>query len=115
MRPSGGSDQNAKTLYAVDAALRSFRDARGRRLNVKSVPSPGIVTDDAGHAMPASYVNFYIANTTAVVPAYGVPNDEAARAGVAKLFPTRRVLSIPAKDLLGGGGAFHCITQQVPA
>ena len=115
MRPSGGSDQNAKALYAVDAALRSFRDARGRRLNVKSVPSPGIVTDDAGHAMPASYVNFYIANTTAVVPAYGVPNDEAARAGVAKLFPTRRVLSIPAKDLLGGGGAFHCITQQVPA
>jgi agmatine deiminase len=50
-----------------------------------------------------------------IVPAYGAPNDEAARAGVAKLFPTHRVLSVPAKDLLEGGGAFHCITQQVPA
>ena len=115
MRPSGSFNQNAKALLAVDADLCSFQDARGRRLKVLSVPSPGIVTDGAGHAMPASYVNFYIANTTVIVPAYGVPNDEAACAGVAKLFPTHRVLSVPAKDLLEGGGAFHCITQQVPA
>jgi agmatine deiminase len=114
MRPTGRFDPNEKALRAVDLKLRSFRDARGRRLEVKSVPSPGIVADGAGHPMPASYVNFYIANTTVVVPAYGAPKDEAARAGVAKLFPTRRVLSVPARDLLEGGGAFHCITQQVP-
>jgi agmatine deiminase len=80
-----------------------------------NVPSPGLVTDGDGKTLPASYVNFYVANTTVIVPAYGAPNDEAARAGVAKLFPTHRVLSVPAKDLLEGGGAFHCITQQVPA
>jgi agmatine deiminase len=115
MRPAGDLDPNAKALRAVDARLRSFRDARGRHLDVKSVPSPGIVADGAGHPMPASYANFYIANSTVVVPAYGVPADESARAGIAELFPTRRVLSVPAKDLLEGGGAFHCITQQVPA
>ncbi len=115
MRPAGRFDPNAKALRAVEAKLRSFKDARGRRLRVETVPSPGIVEDGAGHPMPASYVNFYIANTTIVVPAYGVPNDEAARAGVGKLFPSRRTLSIPARDLLEGGGAFHCITQQVPA
>lgn len=115
MRPSGSSDPNMKALLAVDADLRSFRDARGRRLKIVNVPSPGIVTDGAGHAMPASYVNFYIANTAVIVPAYGVPNDEAARGAVAKLFPSRRVVSVPARDLLEGGGAFHCITQQEPA
>lgn len=115
MRPSGRFDPNAKALRAVEAKLRGFRDARGRRLKVRSVPSPGIVADHAGHPMPASYMNFYIANATVVVPAYGVPNDEPARAGLAALFRSRRVLSAPARDLLEGGGAFHCITQQVPA
>jgi len=115
MRPSGSTDPNAKALLVVDADLRSFRDARGRRLKIVNVPSPGIVTDSSGHAMPASYVNFYIANTTVVVPAYGVPNDEPARTALAKLFPTRRTVSVRAKELLEGGGAFHCISQQEPA
>jgi agmatine deiminase len=115
MSPDGNGDPNRDVLLAVARDLASFRDAEGRALDVARIPSPGLVLDPAGEGMPASYVNFYIANTTVVVPAYGVPNDEAAREGVAKLFPTRRVLSVPARDLLGGGGAFHCITQQVPA
>ena len=66
--------------------------------------------------MPASYVNFYIANTTVVVPTYGAPNDEAARAGIGALFPgaPRRRRRRP-RDAPQGGGAFHCITQQQPA
>jgi agmatine deiminase len=115
MREDGNADPNRAALLQVARDLASFRDAEGRAMDVAEIPSPGLVLDPHGEVMPASYVNFYIANTTVVVPAYGVPNDEAARAGVAALFPTRRVLSIPARDLLGGGGAFHCITQQVPA
>jgi agmatine deiminase len=113
--PSGKGDPNRDALARVARDLASFRDAGGRALEVAEVPSPGLVPDPQGEVMPASYINFYIANTTVVAPAYGVPNDEAARMGLAQLFPTRRVLSIPARDLLGGGGAFHCITQQVPA
>lgn len=115
MRPSGSADPNSHALLAVDADLCSFWDARGRRLKVVELPSPGLVADVDGKPMPASYVNFYIANTTVIVPAYGCPEDELARAGLAKLFPTRRVVSVPAKELLEGGGAFHCISQQEPA
>ncbi|MFI5118831.1 MAG: agmatine deiminase family protein [Thermoanaerobaculia bacterium] len=115
MSPAGKGDPNRDALRRVAGDLASFRDAAGRALEVAEIPSPGLVLDPQGEAMPASYVNFYIANTAVVVPAYGVPSDEAARAGIARLFSTRRVLSVPARDLLEGGGAFHCITQQVPA
>jgi agmatine deiminase len=115
MSPAGKDDPNRKVLAAVEHDLRSFRDAKGRALDVTTIPSPGLVRDSNGETMPASYVNFYIANTTVIVPAYGVPNDEAARVDVAKLFPTRRAVSAPARDLLEGGGAFHCISQQEPA
>ena len=114
MTPSGADDPNRDALLAVAADLGGMRDAAGRALQVETVPSPGLVTDPDGILLPASYVNFYIANTTVVVPAYGAANDEAARAAISRLFPGRRAVTVPARRLLEGGGAFHCISQQVP-
>ena len=94
--------------------LESFRDASGEKLRVVTVPSPGRVLDGDA-VMPASYVNFYIANRTVAVPTYGTPYDAAAVRAIAALFPTRHTVAIPAKAILTGGGAFHCITQQQPA
>jgi agmatine deiminase len=115
MSPADGRDPNRTVLLQIVRDLAKMRDAAGRELNVTAVPSPGLVTDPDGEVMPASYVNFYVANTAVVVPAYGVPNDEPARAAIGRLFPGRRAVSIPARQLLEGGGAFHCISQQVPA
>jgi agmatine deiminase len=107
-------DPNREVLLAIIDALGAMRDHRGRALRVVTVPSPGRVLDPSRRVMPASYVNFYIANRTVAVPTYGVANDEAAVAAVADLFPGRRTVGIPAKAILAGGGAFHCITQQQP-
>ncbi len=114
MSPSGPDDPNRRVLLQIARDLAGMRDAAGRPLNVTTVPSPGLVPDVDGEPMPASYVNFYVANTTVVVPAYGVPNDEGARAAIGRLFPGRRAVAVPARQLLEGGGAFHCISQQVP-
>ena len=108
-------DPNREVLETIRRDLASFRDARGRRLRVETIPSPGRVVDEGGKPMAASYVNFYIANTTVVVPRYGAPADSDALRRVGNLFPGRRAVGVPAKDLLAGGGALHCISQQQPA
>jgi agmatine deiminase len=115
MRPSDSGDPNAGALAAVESDLKSFRDAKGRALEVVTLPSPGFIPGEDGEPMPASYVNFYIGNRVVVVPVYDTPRDDDALRALEPLFPGRRVVGVPAKDLLAGGGAWHCITQQEPA
>lgn len=114
MTPSGNDDPNTQQLLNIQHALASFTDTGGQKLKVITIPSPGLVIHN-DEIMPASYVNFYIANKTVAVPIYGTPYDEAALQIIASLFPTRRTVGISAKAILTGGGAFHCITQQQPA
>ena len=114
MAPSGDDDPNRAVLEQIARELAAMTDARGRTLEVVRIPSPGRVLDAHGQVMPASFVNFYIANTTVVVPTYGTPYDDAALAALAPLFPGRSVVGKSARTILEGGGAFHCITQQLP-
>jgi agmatine deiminase len=114
MEPGKGDDPNEKALRGVAGELEAMTDARGRRLEVVRIPSPGRVEGEDGELMPASYVNFYIGNRAVVVPTYGVQADDAALRAVARLFPTRGTVGIDARAILSGGGAFHCITQQQP-
>ena len=114
MEADSDRDPNRAVMAAIVSDLASFTDARGRKLDVVRIPSPGKITDEDGRVMPASYLNFYIANRTVVVPTYGAPNDQAAVKAIAKLFPNRDTIGISAFSILSGGGAFHCITQQQP-
>jgi agmatine deiminase len=107
-------DPNRAALEKILKDLRSFTDANGRKLEVFTLPSPGRVVDRDERLMPASYANYYVGNGAVVVPVYGVPEDEDAVRRVAALYPGRNAVPVPAKELLEGGGAFHCITQQMP-
>ena len=114
MEPAA-DDPNRDALGAILDDLRAATDARGRRLEVVTVPSPGAVIDPTLGLLPASYMNFYIANTTVVVPTYATGADDAAVTAIAAMFPGRRTVPLDGKSVVVGGGAFHCSTQQQPA
>lgn len=114
MQAASDEDPNADVLDGIVRDLRAMTDARGRRLEVVRVPSPGRILSREGEVVPASYVNFYIGNTTVVVPTYGSTSDDDAVRRIGALFPDRRTVGIDARAILSGGGAFHCITQQEP-
>jgi agmatine deiminase len=113
MEPVSG-DPNGDVLDEIIRDLQQARTARGERLEVVTVPSPGAVNDAAGNLMPASYMNFYIANSVVVVPTYGSDSDDRALDAVESMFRTRRVIGLPGKAVVVGGGGFHCCTQQQP-
>lgn len=107
-------DPNRDAMNSIIADLRRAKGANGQLLEVVTVPSPGAVLDAAGELTPASYMNFYIANTTVVVPVYGMAADDAAVQAIANMFPGRRTVAADGKAVVIGGGAFHCATQQQP-
>jgi agmatine deiminase len=111
--------------------LRQARDARGRTLTIHKIHQPGPLHMTAEEAagidvragsrprqacdrLPASYINFYVANKCVVMPLYDRRWDAAALRTLRRLFPTRRVLGVATREVLLGGGNIHCITQQVP-
>lgn len=112
--PFGREDPNFEVLEEIAMSLAAMRDAKGRRLEVVRVPSPGAIEDEDGDAVPASHMNFIIGNTTVVVPIYSGAGDDAVNA-LAPLFPGRKVVGLSSHAVLTGGGSFHCITQQEPA
>ncbi len=65
--------------------------------------------------LPASYANFYIANSCVLVPTFADPADERALAILRTLFPDRCLIGIDCRELIWGLGTFHCLTQQQPA
>lgn len=74
-------------------------------------PSPVYWHDER---LPASYMNFYIANGVVIVPTFNDPNDRVALQTLAELFPDRQTVGVHAVDLVLGLGTLHCLTQQEP-
>jgi len=108
------SDFNYEPLKRNLDLLHTMRLPGGEPLHVLTLPMPGRIERD-GQRLPASYANFYIANTAVLLPVYGERNDAWAVSALHEAFPTRNIVPIDCRELIWGLGAFHCLTQQQPA
>ncbi|CAB9512569.1 Agmatine deiminase [Seminavis robusta] len=115
------------------SVLEQETDAQGRSLTVHKLylPPPMFYTKEevkglkhtwglfaprkVGERMAGSYVNFYVANQAVIIPQFGhADTDQKAVDTLKDLFPNRKVVGVPSKEILIGGGNIHCITQQLP-
>jgi agmatine deiminase len=125
------SDPQYRVSLDAYERLRAATDAKGRGFEIHRIhqPEPITITKEEsegvdtvegtlprkeGDRLPGSYINFYIANGGVVMPTFDDPYDRAAFETLERLFPERRVVGVPAREILLGGGNIHCITQQQP-
>jgi agmatine deiminase len=108
------SDSNHAPLAENLARLGAARDAAGRALEVVPIAQPAERRAN-GTRLPLSYINFYFANGAVIAPVFDDPADQPALDTLARIFPERRLVAVPALDIVAGGGGIHCITQQQPA
>src|SRR5947207_854585 len=106
-------DENYGSLQENLARLRETRIGN-RKIGIITLPMPKKIVRE-NLRLPASYANFYIANSCVLLPTFADPNDEIASSILQKLFPDRRVIGIDCRELIWGLGTFHCLTQQQPA
>ena len=130
--PTDKDDPQYKFSSSAYKVLHNCEDAQGRKLQVIKVKLPkplymskkeakGITVGryDAkarpeGSRLAASYINFYQGEKFVILPAFGVPEDEAAKKQLQKLYPEKDIIQINSREILLGGGNIHCITMQIP-
>lgn len=108
------SDENYKPLQINYERLQAMRDQDGKPFYIVPLPMPNPVFYK-GERLPASYLNFYIANKAVLVPTFRCDRDAEAMEILKPLFKGRKIIDIDCTDLVWGLGTIHCSTQQQPA
>ncbi|PYI43346.1 MAG: agmatine deiminase [Verrucomicrobia bacterium] len=106
-------DENYQLLQKNLACLRQMKIGKDS-IEMLTLPMPKKIMREELR-LPASYANFYIANSCVLVPTFADSADELALSVLRECFPHRRVIGIDCRELVWGLGTFHCLTQQQPA
>jgi agmatine deiminase len=106
-------DENYHLLQDNLKKLKTMRLVDGKQLDIGELPMPKPVFYN-GQRLPASYANFYIANSAVIVPTYRCDNDDKVLEIIQCCFPERKVVGIDSTDIIWGLGSFHCLSQQEP-
>jgi agmatine deiminase len=114
-RPKADGSRNDLVMRDNLRRLQAARDARGQPFEIFELPEPAPRMRHDGRRLEMSYINFCFANHGLVVPSFDDPCDEDVVGIMQKVFPDRRVVQVPALDIVEGGGGLHCITMQQPA
>lgn len=107
-------DENYQPLQRNLQILNRSRLSNGKQPTVVEMPMPDLVFYD-NQRLPASYANFYIANSKVIFPTYRCLADNEAAYILEALFPDREIIGIDSTDIVWGLGSFHCLSQQMPA
>ena len=111
---SDPNDANYAGLQINLKLLKKMRLLNDKPLNVIELPMPKAVMI-GDFRTPGSYANFLICNVGVIVPTFENPNDQLAVDILEQAFPDRKVIPLPATEIIWGQGSFHCLSQQEPS
>jgi agmatine deiminase len=106
-------DDNYALLQHNLQQLKQMRLLSGKQLNIVELPMPDEIVYEE-QRLPASYVNFYIANKSVIVPTFRSKKDDKALQIIQNCFPDRKIIGIDSTEIIWGLGSFHCLSQQEP-
>lgn len=96
------------------AILAKARDARGRSLEIVSIPAATEVRSTSEDFL-SSYANYYVGNGAVYTPQFGDRKADAHALDVLeRLHPGRRIIQLDVDRIYENGGGIHCVTQQQP-
>lgn len=97
------------------AILAKARDARGRPLEIISIPAATDVRSTSDDFL-SSYANYYVGNGALYTPQFGDRKADALALDIlGRLHPGRRIVQLDVDRIYENGGGIHCVTQQQPA
>ncbi len=106
-------DKNFVNLKKNLQILKRSRDIHGKKFRIIQIPMPKPIYIDKVK-VPASYLNFYIANKIVLLPIFNDKSDAKVFLIFKKFFKKRKIIPIDCSKLIWGFGAIHCMTQQEP-
>lgn len=114
------------------SVLTKEATADGRLLEVIPIPIPGPLyqtKEEAGGVehlpsakdrkegvrLAGSYVNFYMGKRFLILPFFDDPNDQKAYDILNSFYRgSKKIIPVPGREILLGGGNVHCVTKQIP-
>ena len=105
------NDENYKKLRENYQIIQKLN--KKKEFKIIKIPMPNAKYID-GVRVPASYLNFYIANRIVLVPVFSDQKDKKIIKIFKKHFKNRKIIPIDCSLLIWGFGAIHCMTQQEP-
>ena len=106
-------EKNYKKLNENLKILQNAKDINGEKFRIIKIPMPKAKYINKVR-VPATYLNFFIANKAILLPVFNDKNDIKVLKIFKSFFKHKKIISIDCSDLIWGFGAIHCMTQQEP-
>ena len=106
-------DKNYKNLKNNIKLIQKYNQNKKLNLRLVKIPMPK-AKYIYGKRVPASYLNFYIANKIVLLPTFKDKKDKLVLNIFKRYFKKRKIIPIDCSNLIWGFGAIHCMTQQEP-
>ena len=107
------NEKNYKNLKENLNILKNAKNINKRKFKIIEVPMPKPIYIEKVR-VPASYLNFYIANKIVLLPIFKDKNDKKVILIFKKFFKNKKIVPIDCTKLIWGFGAIHCMTQPEP-